>query len=609
MGSNGAGGSVGAGAAGADSRSTSAGADGEAIGGSGDGAAGAGAAGGVKRKPTRQLELEQYVTRDALHAAAFKDHTDRHIAFLRQKRQEIEFYETLRPIRQTNAEVIYGEGYKGFGNGHTLGKSQLIMPRDRRRAGRRSRELRITREQMRRQSDMAEHLVPVRLDLDFDKGKIRDTFTWNLHDKLIPLDVFAEAWCEDYALPLHHAPHVAKTIAEQVSDYQPHHYDVAEARPLDPAAPYVAHKDDDLRVVIKLDITVGQHNLVDQFEWDLNAPDNSPEQFAERLCAELALPSEFVTAVAHSIREQAQHFTKSLLLVGHTFDGRMVEDEDIRKELCPSVTESFRPKHLLSDFTPALYELSDAELGRADKDNERENRWKRRQGRAIGRRGGIVLPDLKEPLRTFRTPIVSTMLPGAMDKVPEKPLVPLDEFGDMESTPTLHGTRRTRHNTGQRSPSPSRYHNHPRLMVRLRAPGLRRWMLQNSHKLAPMPRPPPTRRGVAPVTPVNTTTQTLINTDNLPPVPTWLENGLANLRGIYTSDEFHAVMRAMQTVDTRTGYVTTNPVARIRCSDCPGKLYTPGPGMSVENFEVHLRNKGHRERVDARLRAEDTHKR
>lgn len=39
---------------------------------------------------------------------------------------------------------------------------------------------------------------------------------------------------------------------------------------------------------------------------------------------------------------------------------------------------------------------------------------------------------------------------------------------------------------------------------------------------------------------------------------------------------------------------------RIRCQDCPGKLYTPGPEMTVINFEVHLKNRQHRERVDAR---------
>jgi SWI/SNF-related matrix-associated actin-dependent regulator of chromatin subfamily B protein 1 len=40
---------------------------------------------------------------------------------------------------------------------------------------------------------------------------------------------------------------------------------------------------------------------------------------------------------------------------------------------------------------------------------------------------------------------------------------------------------------------------------------------------------------------------------------------------------------------------------RIRCHDCPGKLYTPGPELTVGNFEVHLKNRLHREKVDQRV--------
>lgn len=42
---------------------------------------------------------------------------------------------------------------------------------------------------------------------------------------------------------------------------------------------------------------------------------------------------------------------------------------------------------------------------------------------------------------------------------------------------------------------------------------------------------------------------------------------------------------------------------RIRCLDCPGKLYTPGPMTTVDNFEVHLRNRQHKERVEERVRS------
>lgn len=40
---------------------------------------------------------------------------------------------------------------------------------------------------------------------------------------------------------------------------------------------------------------------------------------------------------------------------------------------------------------------------------------------------------------------------------------------------------------------------------------------------------------------------------------------------------------------------------RIRCRDCPGKSYTAGPDTTVTNFEVHLKNKTHRERVSTRV--------
>lgn len=41
---------------------------------------------------------------------------------------------------------------------------------------------------------------------------------------------------------------------------------------------------------------------------------------------------------------------------------------------------------------------------------------------------------------------------------------------------------------------------------------------------------------------------------------------------------------------------------RIRCNDCPGKLYTAQLGKVEEEFEVHLRNKKHRAAVEERLK-------
>jgi hypothetical protein len=58
------------------------------------------------------------------------------------------------------------------------------------------------------------------------------------------------------------------------------------------------------RVIIKLNIHVGNISLVDQFEWDLAEEKNSPEEFAKKLCSDLSLGGEFVTAIVYSIRGQ-----------------------------------------------------------------------------------------------------------------------------------------------------------------------------------------------------------------------------------------------------------------------------------------------------------------
>ena len=54
----------------------------------------------------------------------------------------------------------------------------------------------------------------------------------------------------------------------------------------------------------QLNIHVGNISLVDQFEWDISNPRNSPEDFARILCADLGLGGEFVTTIAYSIRGQ-----------------------------------------------------------------------------------------------------------------------------------------------------------------------------------------------------------------------------------------------------------------------------------------------------------------
>ncbi|KIY49790.1 hypothetical protein FISHEDRAFT_40581 [Fistulina hepatica ATCC 64428] len=74
--------------------------------------------------------------------------------------------------------------------------------------------------------------------------------------------------------------------------------------------------------------------------------------------------------------------------------------------------------------------------------------------------------------------------------------------------------------------------------------------------------------------------------------PEWLVLQVHKMQDRYPDDRFEAILRKGQ---------APTPEWRIKCLDCPGKLYTPGPGETLTNYEVHLKNRQHRQRVNERL--------
>ena len=143
---------------------------------------------------------------------------------------------------------------------------------------------------------------------------------------------------------------------------------------------------------IKLNFRIGNKIITDQFMWDVNNPDNSPEDFAEVICTDLGLSSEYFLPAAHSIRQQifdhqkVIHTDKRSQLLRTMLNGEdenIAEDSKIRLCNTPLFVERGPPSRTsdqkIPQWNPTVQHISDNEVTKYEKQEERKARYEKRK--------------------------------------------------------------------------------------------------------------------------------------------------------------------------------------------------------------------------------------
>ncbi|KAI7897650.1 uncharacterized protein BX663DRAFT_527449 [Cokeromyces recurvatus] len=216
-----------------------------------------------------------------------------------------------------------------------------------------------TQESLNRVSETTEILVPIRLDIDLDDVKLRDVFLWNMNEQYLTPEMFAELLCEDLQLDTtKFIKPISESIRAQVIDFEAvYEYEL----------PNGGNK----RVEINLDLQIGKVNLRDKFEWDLdNVHSNAPEVFSRQLAAELGLGGEYVSIIAHGIRDQLFRHRKRIV---EEYEGLYKKEERLET--------GFRKLAEAANWVPKLEVLSNDELEKLLIAQERNIRRLRRETR------------------------------------------------------------------------------------------------------------------------------------------------------------------------------------------------------------------------------------
>ncbi|OMJ87465.1 hypothetical protein SteCoe_10796 [Stentor coeruleus] len=136
-------------------------------------------------------------------------------------------------------------------------------------------------------------LVPIRIDIETEGRRFREFITWESKEPHFTPHSFAEIICEEQKLPQNFVKEITRTVEQKLSRYEKYHPGNYECLQ-----------------VLEIEVRVDNLVLRDRFIWDINNVDNSPEAFAQSLCADLGLGGDVAASVSNAIREKICFYQK-----------------------------------------------------------------------------------------------------------------------------------------------------------------------------------------------------------------------------------------------------------------------------------------------------------
>lgn len=206
-----------------------------------------------------------------------------------------------------------------------------------------------------------DNLIPININIELEGKKFKDIFFWNLNEPYLKEDDFAKILVDDNQLPAGFEGEIISQMKRQISQYKK--YEDIEG---------------EILKTIKLDIRIGEIVYNDQIEWDINNPNNSPEEFAKCVCMDLGLGTEFILRISHSIREQILEYQKAAVNENKNYFQRFSNTGNFKNK----IDENNYLRDIYngdSEWQPEVKQISVEEIKKFEKKEERKNRHARRK--------------------------------------------------------------------------------------------------------------------------------------------------------------------------------------------------------------------------------------